>query len=67
MSKRTWMRTLTLNFDSITDCHSFQGNVFEDWNLIQPLFLRLFERKFKLIFDKYYYEYNEIMKSSSNN
>jgi hypothetical protein len=63
MSKRTWMRTLMLNFNSITDCHSFQANVYEDWNLLQPLFLKLFEKKFKIIFDKYYYEYKEIIES----
>ena len=32
MSKSTWIRTLYSNFYSITDFHSFQGDVHEKWN-----------------------------------
>ena len=62
MNKLTWIRTLLLNFDSIIDSHSFKEDVFENWNLLQPLFFKLFGSKFKRLFDMYYLEYTDIMK-----
>jgi hypothetical protein len=61
MSKQTWTRTLSSNFDYITDCHSFQSDIHENWSLTRPLMLKMFEKKITLIFDKYYDEYKEIM------
>lgn len=61
--KPKWIRRLTFKFDQLTDCHSFQANVFENWPLLQQLFLKLFNRKYKIIFDKYYSEYIQIRKT----
>ena len=63
MSKQTWMRTLLSNYDSITDCHSYHSDVLANWSLLQPLILKLFNRKLKIMFDKYYFEYKEIFLS----
>lgn len=57
MSKKIWLFNLNFKFDSITDCHSFQSNVFDNWNLLQELFLRLFSQKICSILDKYFHEY----------
>lgn len=65
MTKYTWMRTIQLYYDSITDCHSFQVDALDNWNLLQPLYLKLFNRKFKIIFDRYFMEYKDLFKEIS--
>jgi hypothetical protein len=70
-SKKKWLKRVALiNINKFTDCHSYQADVFENWNLMQTLFLKLFDKKIKIIFDKYYSEYTQIrreLKKDKNN
>ena len=62
--------SILININKFTDCHSYQADVFENWNLMQTLFLKLFDKKIKIIFDKYYSEYTQIrreLKKDKNN
>ena len=39
------------NINKFTDCHGYQADIFvENWNLMQTLFLKLFDKKIKTIF-----------------
>ena len=45
-SKKKWLKRVALiNINKFTDCHSYQADVFENWNLMQTLFLKLFDNK----------------------
>ena len=59
-SKRKWLKKIAMHFDSLNDCHSFQKDVFQNWPFLQALFLKMFNHKLKVIFDKYFFEYTNL-------
>ena len=62
IKKKKWLKIIEKKFDSLTDCHSFQSDIFQNWYLLQPLFIKLFNSKIKSILDQYYLEFTQIKK-----
>jgi hypothetical protein len=66
MSEHEWEKSLAINFDSLTDCHSFQNNIFKNWKLLN-LFLKLFSSSTNLWIQDYYLKFIKIIDSSKPN
>lgn len=62
-SKYKWYQTIRRHMKGIIDIHSMQGSksIFGRWNLFQQLFTELFDKKIKLLMDKYALEYTALM------
>ena len=58
---KNWLKLIEYKFHQLIDCHSFQSDVFQNWYLLQPLLLKLFDHETKVLFDIYYAEYSSLI------
>lgn len=60
LKKKKWLKIVQTKFDQLTDCHSYQNDLFQNWYLLQPLFQKLFNYKIRSIIDQYYLEFTQL-------
>lgn len=57
-----WLLYFNQNYNLITDCHSYQENIYENWHILQRLLKVIFSKEVNSILDSYYNEFFTIRK-----
>lgn len=54
-----------VQFNYLTDFHSFHSDVFKNWSYLRDILSRMFDKVYKIMFDEYFLDYMMVRKDES--